>query len=218
MGQISAIRGVGGDLRTIKDQGEYDVWSTVLIGMTQAAEQYVFSYGVGGNMPVPAGVAAITATKLETNLHVNNQFVDEKMDVYGIAIQFGRWMPALFETGGGGPAAAYVTAYADLINLEAMTLFSFYVGGDKNFSEGLVTWYGEGGGWSGFSVVNNAEILNNNVPTPASARIWNRQFSLPIDRVEKFWGKFEFLRGALAMTGHVIARVRLLGVRSRGVQ
>ena len=99
-----------------------------------------------------------------------------------------------------------------------------HVGGDKPFAEGLVTWFGEGGGLYGMSNANNGEVLANNVPTIAAVRRW--EYKLPIGRIEKFWAEFEFPRGAPIIdlipesqtAGYVGVMVRLLGVRARGVQ
>ena len=211
MGQIDAIRGDDGALRTIRDVGEYDVWSTVAIDAVQAAELYAFSYAIGANVASGTGVTP-TATKLETNLHVANQFVDESMNVYAIAIQPHRATVGALTLA----AAQYTMTLADYVNLEAYVHFGFHVGGDKPFAEGKLTWFAEAGGIYGVSQVNNAAVLANNVPTPASARTW--KYTLPIGRIEKFWARFEFPRGAVATGGDIAITVRLLGVRTRGVQ
>jgi hypothetical protein len=72
-------------------------------------------------------------------------------------------------------------------------------------------------------VATNTDILANNVPTPASARVW--KYTLPISRVMKFWGQLDFLRGPLNICdgsyqsySAVEIICRLLGVRTRGVQ
>lgn len=208
MAQITGIKGADGTIRTIRDEGEYDVWSTVVVSKTQATDLFFFSYSIGGAVPATGA----TATRLETNLHVNNQFVDESMNVYGIALQFGRWSPKRLTKEANDTAV--VTA--DLFQLEAYTLFSFFVGGDKPFAEGKVTWFGEAGGWYGHDT--SQAIVANNVPTPASARVWSMKYSLPIGRIEKFWGVLAFPGGALSLTNPVVAVCRLLGVRARGVQ
>ena len=117
---------------------------------------------------------------------------------------------------------------ADLVRIEAGTLFSFYSGGEKPFAEGMVTWFPEGGGIYGATDVNNTEILANGVPTPASARAWRHE--IKVRRLEKLWGAFTFEHGALALPnlGAVVTApaglaregvvTRLLGLRSRGVQ
>jgi hypothetical protein len=213
MGQIQGVRTAGGDVKLIKDVGEYDVWSSALFGKTQAADLYCFSYSLGGAV---AGFPAITATKAETNLNVANAFVDESMNIYGIAVQITRFQPPAYDSAGG--PAAYLTNSADFGLIEMATHFGFYIGGDKPFAEGKLTWFGEAGGVYGFDPV--FAVMANNVPTPASARVW--KYTLPIGRIEKFWGRFEFPRGPLALnclaTQHVQVLVRLLGVRTRGVQ
>jgi hypothetical protein len=211
MGQIQGIRGAGGDVKLIRDVGEYDVWSSAVFGKAQSADLYIFSYALGGAI---AGAPAVTATKAETNLNVANAFVDESMNVYGIAIQICRQTPAVFN----GGTSAYDTVLADLLSIEAGTHFGFYIGGDKPFAEGKLTWFAEAGGFYGSA--GNVLLYSNNVPTPASARVW--KYTLPIGRIEKFWGRFEFPRGPLALGGVTGANVqvlcRLLGVRTRGVQ
>ena len=212
MGQIQGVRTAGGDVKLIKDVGEYDVWSSALFAKAQNADLYCFSYSLGGAV---SGLPAITATKAETNLNVANAFVDESMNIYGIAIQVCRWNPAVYDT---TPGPAYVTGTGDFGQIEAKSHFGFYIGGDKPFAEGKVTWFGEAGGIYGFDSAN--ALFANNVPTPASARVW--KYTLPIGRIEKFWGRFEFPRGPLALAaaalGHVQMLVRLLGIRTRGVQ
>jgi hypothetical protein len=220
MGQIQGVRTAGGDVKLIKDVGEYDVWSSAIFTSVQAADLYIFSYSLGGAI---AGAAAVTATKAETNLNVANAFVDESMNVYGIAIQIARITPAVFQPGG---AVVYPSVLADWLDIEAKSHFGFYIGGDKPFAEGKLLWFGEAGGFWGYNGAAGASILANNVPTPASARVW--KYTLPIGRIEKFWGRFEFPRGPLAMgagpgspagaLGNIQVLVRLLGVRTRGVQ
>ncbi len=67
MGQIQGVRTAGGDVKLIKDVGEYDVWSSAVFAKTQSADLYIFSYALGGAI---AGAPAVTATKAETNLNV----------------------------------------------------------------------------------------------------------------------------------------------------
>ena len=219
MGQVQGIRTAGGDVKLIKDVGEYDVWSSAVFAPTQAADLYIFSYSLGGAI---AGAAGVTATKAETNLNVANAFVDESMNVYGIALQICRVTPMGLQA---GAAVDYVAGLADFLQIEGAAQFGFYIGGDKPFAEGKLTWFGEAGGIFGFDVANM--IYANNVPTPASARVW--KYTLPIGRIEKFWGRFEFPRGPLALaaaatdtvfgsTGATQVLCRLLGVRTRGVQ
>jgi len=211
MAEMTAIRGSDGKLYVPKDEGEYDLWSMVVIAVAQAQELRSFSYSIGGG--IPGGAAAAVATRLETNMHVNNQLVDESMTVYGNCLQFGRYSPA-----GVTGVAAYTPTFADMFQLEAHCVFSFHVGGEKPDAEGKITWFGEAGGWAGFSNVNLAEIIANNVPTPASARIV--RYTVDVGRVQKFWGLFSFPRGAITanMGGPVLAWHRLLCVRARGVQ
>lgn len=212
--QVKGIRGADAQVKTLKDLGEYDVWSKVCIATLQAGELLPFAYGVGGN--VPGSFAAIVANKLDTNLRVANQFVDESMSVYAIALQIERVTAAGFTNLG----ASYTTTLADWEQIEAHTLFRMHVGGDKPFAEGLVSWFPEAGGPAGATQVNNAEIITNGVATVHSARKWD--LKLPIGRIEKFWGEFSWLRATLVIAGGPNARVglitRLMGVRARGVQ
>jgi len=214
--QVKGIRGADAQVKTLKDLGEYDVWSKVCLGTLQAGELLPFAYGVGGQ--VPGSANAVVANKLDTNLRVANQFVDESMSVYAIALQVERVTAQAFQTG-APPAASYTTTLADWEQIETYTLFRMHVGGDKPFAEGMVSWFPEAGGPAGMTQVNNAEIITNGVASPYSARRWD--LKLPIGRIEKFWGEFSWLRAQLVIAG-AGARIgiitRLMGVRARGVQ
>lgn len=219
MGQVQGFRTAEGDIQLIKDVGEYDVWSSVVATSSQQAPLIFFSYGFGGNIPGAPNNAR--ATRLETNMYVPNQFVDESMNVYAIALTICRETPwPLIDT--AVAPQDYVAVYPDFIDIEAKTLFGFFVGGEKPFAEGRVTWFAEAGGFYGFSTSTNTDIIANNVPTPASARVW--KYTLPISRVMKFWGQLDFLRGPLNLGVESETPVgieivcRLLGVRTRGVQ
>jgi len=214
--KVEAIRSKDGGVYSVKDQGEYDLWSTAYISSVQAAEMRVFNYSIG---QAPSGLAGINADRLDTNLNVANNLVDEEMTVYGLAIMLQRFNRA--RTAALIGSVLYTLTLADMIRIEEGTLFSFYSGGEKPFAEGLVTWFPEGGGIYGTSVVNNAEVLDNGVPTPASARAWRHE--IKVRRLEKLWGAFTFPHGALALfnmgaLGSLGCKVRLLGIRSRGVQ
>lgn len=204
MAEVNGVRTAGGELRQIKDVGEYDIWSSAICAKDQSSELYVFSYALGG--PV-TGASSVTATKAETNLYAPNTFINEAMTVYSIAIQICRQTPKAFNSGN-----IYNTIGDDLLSLESSTHFGFYVGGDKPFTEGKLTWFAEAGGFYSASTAAYA----NNVPTPASARVW--AYRLPISQIEKFWGRLEFPRGPLALGGPVQVLCRLLGVRSREVR
>lgn len=212
--QVKGIRGADAQVKTLKDLGEYDVWSKVCVRTLQGGELLPFAYGVGGQ--VPGAILAAVANKQDTNLRVANQFVDESMSVYAIAIQVERVTVAAFQTGG---AASYTTTLADWLQIEAYTLFRMHVGGDKPFAEGMISWFPEAGGPAGATQVNNAEIITNGVATVHSARKWD--LKLPIGRIEKFWGEFSWLRANLVIasaTNCVGVITRLMGVRARGVQ
>ncbi len=212
-GQVKGLRGADGAVRTLKDVGEYDVWSTVIIPQTPAGELNAFSYGVGGNISGSGvgGNPVVTANKQETNMRTPNQFVDESMNVYGVAIQ-----PCKLTKGGylAGGADKAMTLASFLI-LESDVLFRFHVGGDKPFAEGRVTWFPAGGGT--YATLAAASVnITNHLPTHAAIRRW--EYTLPIGRVEKFWGEFSVPRASAAMAEAMAVVVRLLGVRARGVQ
>ncbi len=207
-GQVKGLRGADGAVRTLTDVGEYDVWSTVVCPKVPTGELQAFSYGVGASV---SGVAAV-ATKLDTNMRTPNQFVDESMNVYGIAIQPMRYNNKALT--GAGPTQAILL---DFDVLEEHTLFRFHVGGDKPFAEGRISWFSEGAGFYGADSTPTL-VASNGVPSVAAIRRW--EYTLPIGRVEKFWGELSWPRVAAATTlqnpfGIV---VRLLGVRARGVQ
>jgi hypothetical protein len=207
-GQIKGIRGADSSVRTLKDVGEYDVWSSMLVLAAQAGETQVFSYGVGGTV----SNSALAANKLDTNMRTPNQFVDESMNVYALGIQVMRQTPVAYSVGG----AVYNVISTDLSNFEANTLFRFHVGGDKPFAEGFVTWFSEGGGWAGADTNFASALYSNGVPSIHAARKW--QEPLPIGRVEKFWGEYSWPRNALGLGENLMVVTRLLGVRARGVQ
>ena len=219
--QVKGIRGADAQVRSLKDVGEYDVWTTIVVQNAQAGELMGFAYSVGGQV---AGAAGINATKIDTNMLVANQFVDESMSVYAVACQIKRLTEAAFQQVAGD--GTFTATLADFEAIETHTLFRLHVGGDKPFAEGLLTWFPEAGGLAGMSQVNNAELISNNVATPASARKW--EYKLPIGRIEKFWAELSWPRvgpaislhpgSAGARNGRVGIIVRLLGVRARGVQ
>jgi len=218
--KVEAVRAQDGNVYAVRDQGEYDLWSTTFFGLAQAAQLRVFNYSIGGP---PSGFPGVAADRLDTNLNVANNLVDEEMTIYGIALQVERFMPIRAAAGYG--STAYVMTLGTMVRIEAGTLFSFYSGGEKPFAEGMITWFPEGGGIYGATDVNNTEILANGVPTPASARAWRHE--IKVRRLEKLWGSFTFEHGALALgtaPGNVIAtdsvavKARLLGIRARGVQ
>ena len=217
--KVEAVRAQDGNVYAVRDQGEYDLWSTAYIGGAQVAQSRVFNYSIGGNV---SGLAGVAADRLDTNLNVANNLVDEEMTIYGIAVQAERFNRN--RAGAGVGSTAFVTTLAALIRIEEGTLFSFYSGGEKPFAEGMITWFPEGGGFYGSSIVANTEVLANGVPTPASARAWRHE--IKVRRLEKLWGAFTFDHGALtavaggamAATDSVGLKVRLLGLRARGVQ
>lgn len=224
--KVEAVRAQDGNVYAVRDQGEYDLWSTAYLNGAQNAQLRVFNYSIGG---APSGWQnVVNADRLDTNLNVANNLVDEEMTIYGIAIQPERFTMAISR--GAGAGTDFVLPLADYMALEAGTLFSFYSGGEKPFAEGLITWFPEGGGIYGCTDVNNTEILANGVPTPASARAWRHE--IKVRRLEKLWGAFTFEHGALVMAvliaqqagGGLTAnsrlgvKVRLLGIRARGVQ
>jgi len=211
--KVEAVRAADGQVYAVRDKGEYDLWSTAFIGTAQAAELRVFNYSIG---QIPSGGAA-AADRLDTNLNVANNLVDEEMTIYGIAIQVERFAMARQIAG----ANQNTLTLADMIEIEAGTLFQFFSGGEKPFAEGMITWFPEGGGIYGTSVVANAEVVDNGVPTPASARAWRHE--IQVRRLEKMWGSFTFPHGALALAvglgAHVLPmKARLLGIRARGIQ
>ena len=217
--QVKGLRGADAQVRSLKDVGNYDVWTTLILQSAATGEQTGFSYGVGGMVPG----TNVNSTKLETNLRVPHQFVDESMNVKGIAIQIERATPAAFQAA-GAPGTAYTATLDDFREIECHTLFRMHIGGDKPFAEGLVTWFAEGGGIYGNSNANNAEVLSNNVPTYAAVRQWG--YPLPIGRIEKFWAELSWPRGAITIdnfpetstAGRIGIKIRMLGVRARAVQ
>jgi hypothetical protein len=225
--QVKGIRGADGVVKTLKDVGEYDVWTHIIVSDDQQGELLGFTYQVGG---IVSGTGGVNATKLDTNMRVASQFVDESMSVYAIAIQIERLTRAVFQVHTGSPVDQYPyqATYRDFKEMEAHTLFRMHVGGDKPFSEGMLTWFAEAGGLYGSTALSGEEIVANNVPTIASARKW--EFKLPIGRIEKFWcelqwpggspsfGLFQGFSPPSADHGRVGVYIRLLGVRARGVQ
>jgi hypothetical protein len=221
--QVKGIRGADGVVKTLKDVGEYDVWTHIIVSSGQQGELLGFTYQVGG---IVSGTAGVNATKLDTNMRVASQFVDESMSVYAIAIQIERLTRAVFQDPSGAPPAKvpFQATYRDFKEMEAHTLFRMHVGGDKPFSEGMLTWFAESGGLYGSTAQSGESIIANNVPTIASARKW--EFKLPIGRIEKFWCELIWPQGSptfsafpdTSVLGRVGVYVRLLGVRARGVQ
>lgn len=221
--QVQGIRGPDSQVRSLKDVGNYDVWTSVVIDNNQAGELIGFSYGVGGGI---AGRPAVNSTKLETNLRTPFQFVDESMNVYAVAIQIERLTISAVQPTGAPAGTAYTATLDDFRNIETHTRFSLHVGGDKPFAEGLVSWFPEAGGIYGMSNANNGEVLGLGTPTPAAARFWDAEYRLPIGRIEKFWCEFSWPHGAPAIDlfpedqhhGAIMIKVRMMGARARAVQ
>ena len=210
---VKGLRGPDSQVRALKDVGEYDLYSAVCVQNTQAGELRAFAYGA--SQVVPA--TAVPSTAMETNMRTPGQLVDESMLIYGVAIKIHRMSPAIFQAF----AADYVAVLNDFLSIECHTYFTLHVSGDKHFAEGHTTWFGEGGGISGFSVANNAEILNNNVPTHGAIRRW--EYKLALGRINSFYGSFMWPNGAPAIAlmpgqqvnGRVLITTRLVGVRAR---
>jgi hypothetical protein len=216
---VKGIRGADAQVKTIKDVGEYDLWSKIVIRNAQAGELLAFSYQVGG---IVSGSLGVGANKLDTNMRTTGQLVDESMAVYGIAIQVERETGLRFQA--AGAPGGYNIIPQDYAEIEMDTLFRFMVGGEKPFAEGLVTWFAESGGIWGSLGAGAGALLTNNVPTYASLRKW--EYKLPIGRIERFWGEFSWpgnapviavFPAATGIAGMVGIIVRLVGVRARGV-
>ncbi len=222
---VKGIRGADAQVKTIKDVGEYDLWSKIVIANAQAGELLGFSYQVGG---IVSGTA-VNANKLDTNMRTTGQLVDESMAVYGIAIQIERLTAGRFQNPVG---PAYPATLQDFASIEMSTLFRFMVGGEKPFAEGMTTWFAESGGiWASASgiaaaggILGSRDVPANNVPTYASLRKW--EYKLPIGRIERFWAEFSWpgdapviglVPGATNQNGRIGIICRLVGVRARGV-
>lgn len=218
----------------LEDVGPYAVWSTVLLSEVpeksvqdqlreserRSTGSIFFSYSVGGQ--VPGAYRQLQATRLETNLNVANQFVDEWMDVESIDLVIPRVSLAVYQINPSG--GAYKVTEDDVASLTAMASVRFCCGGEKPFAEAtlahrpivsmtdelrseptLKTILGHAGGW----IVRFAEF---------------KAMSLPIGRIEKFWGELLYLRlspnfGRHCYNPAVIAAAMILnGERGRGVQ
>ena len=70
---VKGIRGADAQVKTIKDVGEYDLWSKIIVNNAQAGELLAFSYQVGG---IVSGSPATNANKLDTNMRTTGQLVD----------------------------------------------------------------------------------------------------------------------------------------------
>lgn len=219
---VKGLRGPDSQVRALKDVGEYDLYSAVCVQTAQAGELRAFAYGA--SQVVPGVAPGVASTAMETNMRTPGQLVDESMLIYGVAIKIHRMSPAIFQqldTDGD-----YVAVLNDFMSIECHTYFTLHVSGDKHFAEGHTTWFGEGGGISGFSVANNAEVLNNNVPTHAAIRRW--EYKLALGRIDSFYGSYQWPNGAPAIAlhpgggnarnGRVLITTRLVGVRARNVQ
>lgn len=221
--------------QVIEDVGPYPVWSTVLLSeMPEKSTEdqlrergrrgtgsIFFSYSIGGQ--VPGAYRQLAATRLETNLNVPNQFVDERMSVESIDLVIPRVSLAAYQINPSG--GVYLVSKQDVMSLAAEASLSFYCGGDKPFAEAVLahrtfmyreinerqeptlkTILGHDGGW----IVRFAEFGKN---TP-----------LPIGRIEKFWGELLFIRSSPKFGRHcynpaVIAAAMVLnGERRRRVQ
>ena len=215
---VKGLRGPDSQVRALKDVGEYDLYSAVCVQNAQAGELRAFAYAA--SQAVPA--TGIPATAMETNMRTPGQLVDESMLIYGVAIKIHRMSPAIFQF--NVPDGDYTAVLNDFLSIECHTYFTLHVSGDKHFAEGHTTWFGEGGGISGFSVANAAEILNNNVPTHGAIRRW--EYKLALGRIDSFYGSYQWPNGAPAIQlipntnnrGRVLITTRLVGVRARNVQ
>ncbi len=219
--------------RVIEDVGSYAVWSTVLLSeMPEKSTQdqlreaerrqtgaIFFGYSVGGQ--VPGAYRQLAATRLETNLNVSNQFVDERMNVESIDLVIPKVSLAVYQINPSG--GVYVVSESDVESLATEASLRFNCGGDKPFAEATLahrpivavgleepkdptisTILRHTGGW----IVRFAEFKKN---------------PLPIGRIEKFWGELLFMRAYPKFGRHcynpaVIAAAMILnGERARRV-
>lgn len=216
----------------LKDIGPYPVWSTALLSTPPAVpaedgsskiaritDAMFFCYSIGGN--VWGASKSTPATRLETNIRVANQFVDESLALSSVDLIVPRVaLPWYQHNPAAGP---YVVTEQDIASLAAYGVANFYCGGDKPFVEAplahraavpvtpdklrdpdLKSIVAHAGGW----IFRLAEFLPEQ--------------PLRIRRIEKFWGTLAFPHGFPVFGQHAynpavipVAMV-LNGQRARG--
>lgn len=195
--------------KQLADVGQYPLYSTVVVAVAQAVDLRLFSYKLGDALP--GGGAGVVATELETNLEVSGQLGSGAMRIESIGLSWWAYAPAAI-TG----VAAYTSTLADLQRFDAHAMFRFEVNG-KVFQHGRFTMFPAGHGVYGYSVVNNAEVLSNGVPT-FQARTMLRD-PIELGPTDSFVGILRFPRGAITanLGGPLMVTAWLFGPRSRPV-
>jgi len=195
--------------RSMADIGQYPLYSSAVVAVAQAVDIRLFSFKLGDALP-GAG-AGVIATELETNLEIAGQIGTGAMRVESIGLSWWGYSPAAI-TGVG----AYYPTLADVERFDAHCMARFEVNG-KVFQHGRFTMYPAGHGIYGYSVMNNAEVLSNGVPT-FQARVVLRD-PIILNSTDTFVLILRFPRGAItaALGGPMIVTGWLFGPRARAI-
>lgn len=210
---------------TVKDIGPYPVWSTALLCENGAWDNdsrrtiRFFCYHIGGL--VSGAQTALSATRLETNMNVANQFVDERMNITNIELVIPRVAMATYQI--NPKTGHYAVSDEDLQSLVAETHASFYVGGDKPFAECVLA---QKSLRTVDSVIGNPEMgdILEGVGGWVARIADFSDHPLPVGRIEKFWGELNWPRAFPSFGKHgynpavIPVTMVLNGTRTRGVQ
>lgn len=215
-----------GSVWAIKDEGPYQIYSTILLpdllsgtSSESGRDRIFFGYSIGGQ--VPGAAASFPASRLETNMRVASQFVDETMRIRSIDLAIPCVSRAEYQIDpAGGP---YTVSEKDVAAIAATYHSAFYVGGDKPFVESNLHYqpferrgklpqrdgyfFLHGGGW----ITRLGEF--------------DKKRELPVGRIEKFWGMLSSIRGVPIELGQhrynkaIVPVTMILNVfRTRAVQ
>ena len=176
----------------IKDVGTYSVYSTLLLSEAlwrgeRPHETRWFCYSIG--QQVPGSPRTMAATRLETNLPVANQFVDEGMSITQIELVIPHVALADYQI--NPEAGPYKVTEEDVASLMASAYVGFFAGGEKAFVEAVLM------DLPTISVEELSDQLPESGFSYEGVGGWimrlqkNEDTPLNIGRIEKFWGALD---------------------------
>lgn len=221
-------------VRTLKDVGRFSLFSTVVLqpallgrpDRLDAEEQSTafrlgylrdgrvvaaFGHSVGQRLPGTKRVA----TRLETNMSVAAQFVDESIHVTGLCWRIPVWTPAEFRL--EQDASAYDVTTEDIREFVGAAKIAFFVGGEKPFYElplaARPMAFDAEDGWP----AADGEAVRQDALGSWGQYLTDIDPYLPVGRLEKFWWEIQFPDRLPVLGGPVTVVCVIETKRSRGV-
>jgi len=222
------------EIRMIKDLGPFTLFSTVVLQPTllgrpdridheESEQPYrlgytldarrvaAFAHCIGQRVPGTRRAA----TRLDTNMNIAAQIVDEERWVNGLGWRIPARTPAEFRLQEG--ELAYEVTRADVREFVETAKICFYSGGDKPFYELPL---------AARPVVFDADDTQHPVDDEAvredaigswGQRLTTIEPALPLHRLEKFWWEVQFPDRLPHLEGPLTLICAIEAVRSRGV-